>query len=517
MFLTGGLSSAADRTAHSRIMTEDMIPHMPNHELVRGQNTTPRRFQRRTSHRATVLIAQVLSDLCALAMAGVTAGFLAWLVDTTLLHVSFRAFVSNDLQQRILVWSCLSAALAAWFGMTGTYTTRRPLQEDIKHTISALFVVLMIDGFLEFASKGQFSRLWILLVWPVAAVLVPISRIVTRGVLDWIGIWRIGAAVLGNGEHYVSVEHSLMKDTYVGYYVAYHSKLATDAKSSLSAVATKLAADMRLRGAEIAIMVPNDKEMGQVGRIVDALNLNLTPYVLIPPIQRLPFSGLTIQTIYNSDAIMMTSRNGLMSPVRQAVKRLFDIVIGSVALIMLAPLFIVLSALIMFSGGSPFYGHERIGHSGRPFRCLKFRSMAKNADKLLADLIARDSEAAAQWRQNFKLKNDPRITSIGRFLRKTSLDELPQLINVLRGDMSLVGPRPVIAEELKRYYGEDAFYYRLVRPGITGLWQVSGRSRTSYERRVFLDSWYVRNWSLWTDLVILFNTVPSVILRDGAH
>jgi lipopolysaccharide/colanic/teichoic acid biosynthesis glycosyltransferase len=173
--------------------------------------------------------------------------------------------------------------------------------------------------------------------------------------------------------------------------------------------------------------------------------------------------------------------------------------------------------LIMLNGGAPIFGHVRIGRGGRPFRCLKFRTMTKDADKVLVELIARDPTLARQWELNFKLDVDPRITRVGKFLRKTSLDELPQLFNVLRGEMSLVGPRPVVADELTRYYGADVFYYRLVRPGITGLWQVNGRSQTSYERRVFLDAWYVRNWNLWTDLVILFNTVPTAILGTGAQ
>ncbi|PLP17338.1 UDP-phosphate galactose phosphotransferase, partial [Klebsiella pneumoniae] len=143
-----------------------------------------------------------------------------------------------------------------------------------------------------------------------------------------------------------------------------------------------------------------------------------------------------------------------------------------------------------------------IGKNGKPFKCLKFRSMVINSKEVLEELLQSDPQAKAEWDATFKLKDDPRVTSIGKFLRKTSLDELPQLFNVLRGEMSLVGPRPIINAELERY-SEEVDYYLLGKPGMTGLWQVSGRSDVDYETRVYLDAWYVKNWSMWNDIAIL--------------
>ena len=471
----------------------------------------------RRQNRTAVFAAQLLADALALGASIAIAGILSLWLSVQVFHTSYLAFDSADLQHRLWLWSYLAIILCCWFSMTGVYTARRPLQEDVKHTVTALLVMLMIDGFIEFASKEHFSRLWVMLVWPIAATAIPVARVAVRRLLNKFGYWHVGAAVLGSGPHYASVAHSLEVDNYVGYTVAYHTKLLPAPELPLSQLATMLAANMRLRGAETAILVPSVAEMPELDRIIDALNLSLIPYILIPPVQRLPFAGLSIQAVLNSGAILMTSRNGLMSPVRQGVKRVFDLLVASALLVCLMPLLLVIAGLVAASGGPILYGHQRIGRGNRPFGCLKFRSMAVNSQQILADLLARDPEAAKEWRQNFKLLNDPRITTVGKFLRKTSLDELPQLLNVLRGDMSLVGPRPVIAEELRLYYGENAFYYQLVRPGITGLWQVSGRSTTSYERRVFLDTCYVRNWSLWTDLSILFCTIPSVIGGDGAH
>jgi len=150
------------------------------------------------------------------------------------------------------------------------------------------------------------------------------------------------------------------------------------------------------------------------------------------------------------------------------------------------------------------------------FPCYKFRSMVLNSQEVLQQLLDSDPEARAEWERDFKLKNDPRITPVGRFIRKTSLDELPQLFNVLRGQMSLVGPRPIISEELIRY-DENVDYYLMAKPGMTGLWQVSGRNDVDYDTRVYFDSWYVKNWSLWNDIAILFKTVKVVLHRDGAY
>ncbi|HDZ2983580.1 TPA: sugar transferase, partial [Klebsiella pneumoniae] len=156
------------------------------------------------------------------------------------------------------------------------------------------------------------------------------------------------------------------------------------------------------------------------------------------------------------------------------------------------------------------------GKNGRKFKCLKFRSMVINSKEVLENLLINDNEAREEWEKTFKLKNDPRITKIGHFLRRTSLDELPQLFNVLKGEVSLVGPRPIITEELQRY-NEEVDYYLLSKPGMTGLWQVSGRSDVDYDTRVYLDSWYVKNWSMWNDIAILFKTIAVVLNRDGAY
>jgi exopolysaccharide production protein ExoY len=200
----------------------------------------------------------------------------------------------------------------------------------------------------------------------------------------------------------------------------------------------------------------------------------------------------------------------------QQVEQVGEQLIAAVLLLLLSPLLLVITALIWQRDGHPIlFGHYRVGCDGRLFRCLKFRTMALRSDELLAELLKNDAQAREEWTRDQKLRRDPRVTPIGAFLRRTSLDELPQLLNVLRGEMSLVGPRPITNSELARY-GEARWHYLSVRPGITGLWQVSGRNNTSYEERVALDRRYVeaRCWRM--DLGILAKTLKVVVRRDGA-
>ena len=198
-------------------------------------------------------------------------------------------------------------------------------------------------------------------------------------------------------------------------------------------------------------------------------------------------------------------------------KRAMDIAIAGTALLVAAPFFLVVALLVRADGGPAFYAHPRVGRGGRVFGCLKFRSMVIDSEARLEALLAAEPAARAEWEETRKLKQDPRVTRIGRLLRATSLDELPQLINVLKGEMSIVGPRPVTQAELDRYYGVAAAHYLSVRPGITGLWQVSGRSETSYDHRVALDVAYVSQPSLLADIRILLRTPVAVLSRRGAH
>lgn len=210
-------------------------------------------------------------------------------------------------------------------------------------------------------------------------------------------------------------------------------------------------------------------------------------------------------------------RQNLLNRLYQAIKRLMDLSL----IILSAPAWIIAFAVIALlirvnSRGPVIYRQRRIGKNGKPFMILKFRTMVDNADQVLEDYLKKHTEFKEEWGKNQKIKNDPRITSIGRFLRRFSLDELPQIFNVINGEMSLVGPRPIVEEEID-FYKDHFHLYKRVKPGMAGLWQISGRNDTTYEQRVELDEYYVRNWSVWIDIYILAAVIRVVLSGKGAY
>jgi undecaprenyl-phosphate galactose phosphotransferase len=228
--------------------------------------------------------------------------------------------------------------------------------------------------------------------------------------------------------------------------------------------------------------------------------------------------GTSLHHFFHEQAFALEIRNNLERPLNIFIKRCFDFIMAGLSMLFLSIPMLIISILIRVdSDGPAIFSQERVGKNGRRFRCYKFRTMYNDAEERLERLLASDEGAREEWNKFWKLKDDPRVTRIGKFLRKTSLDELPQLFNVLRGEMSLVGPRPVTQDEIDRYYKDAAVLCFTVPPGITGLWQVSGRSSTGYDYRIALDSWYVRNWNPWLDIVILFKTIRVVLKREGAY
>jgi undecaprenyl-phosphate galactose phosphotransferase len=235
---------------------------------------------------------------------------------------------------------------------------------------------------------------------------------------------------------------------------------------------------------------------------------------VIPDLVALTFSNASLDK-FGGIPVIGLGLPGILGWNRH-LKRIFDVLAVSVGLIVLSPLFLIIAVLIKLdSNGSIFFYHERIGLNGCTFGMWKFRTMMEGADQLLENFLEDSPNLKAEWDAKFKLKNDPRKTRIGRILRSWSLDELPQLYNVLKGEMSLVGPRPIVEAEIRRYR-EDISMYKKVRPGLTGLWQVSGRADVSYKSRIGFDTYYVVNWSFWLDITILFRTFWVLLKRKGA-
>jgi undecaprenyl-phosphate galactose phosphotransferase len=272
---------------------------------------------------------------------------------------------------------------------------------------------------------------------------------------------------------------------------------------------------MNSKGGNFVALVGSPEDAPCEARAMVALGRAGIPFALIPATGGLPVMRWRPRYFFSHDVLMLVHHAGRPGMVSCAVKRAMDVTAALLLLVLFAPLMLVIALLVRQDGGPALFHHQRIGAGGRFFFCAKFRSMRVDAAAVLDELLAGDPAAAAEWAATQKLRNDPRVTRIGRLLRRTSLDELPQLLNILRGEMSLVGPRPIVASEA-RFYGEHIYDYYTAKPGVTGLWQVSGRSDTSYARRVQLDVWYARNRSVWHDLRIIAKTVPVVLLRRGA-
>jgi undecaprenyl-phosphate galactose phosphotransferase len=377
--------------------------------------------------------------------------------------------------------------------------------------------------------KVNFSRLWVLTSWVLVVPAIPLTRRVIKQVALELGGWLQPTVIIGTGPNAREIAGAYDgRSNHLGYQVQAFLDPKPDAPEGVERVGE--------RDIPVVPLDPEAKELpGWLGQphVVVALELdemlgrevlieNLSFYHgdidVISPLKGLPINNTRATHFFSRDILSLRIHNNLARPWPQLIKRGFDIFAASALLLFVAPLlgFVALK-IKLFDGGSVIFAHTRVGRHGQLFQCYKFRTMVANSAEVLAELLANDPEARAEWEKDRKLKNDPRITPIGRFLRRTSLDELPQLINIVKGEMSLVGPRPVVPDELDMY-GDARIYYLQVRPGLTGLWQISGRNDVDYERRVSLDTWYVRNWTLWYDILILFRTAVIVPTRSsGAY
>lgn len=251
--------------------------------------------------------------------------------------------------------------------------------------------------------------------------------------------------------------------------------------------------------------------------LINKLQILVEKVTFVPELFGIPAANIQARGLMNEQTLILEVKNNLAQRRNRLFKRIFDIVATVCGGILILPILAIIAILIYLDSPGPIvFGHKRVGQGGKLFSCYKFRSMVPNAQEALEQYLKENPVAREEWERDFKLKDDPRVTRIGKFLRKTSLDELPQLWNVLVGDMSLVGPRPIVRDEIVKY-GDYINDFYLVPPGITGVWQVSGRSDTTYEERVLMDSWYVHNWSVWIDIVYLLKTVLAVAKSKGAY
>ena len=450
------------------------------------------------------------------ALAFVPAVFLAFAVHVATQPSPLERAIEN-LSQLGTAWHgwgslLVLVSLLGFFGGRGHYTSRVPFWTQLGDVVIGTAVALACDIFLIIAVYDRPVQTEGLLRWVLYCPFLLLFRTGVRTCLSACGLWTLRTMIIASESVVEQARAALLSDSALGYQLVGSVELA----DAVTLGDEELLEVIEERGADFVVIAVGSGRPAAERTVISALRKAKRPIALVPALEGLPVVGLRPHHFFSHDIVMLVSRNNLARPLSRALKAAFDQVVAAILLVLLAPLLLALSLMVRGDGGSAFYRHKRIGANGHAFGCIKFRTMVADADQVLQRVLASDPVAAAEWAASQKLRDDPRVTSLGRFLRRSSLDELPQLLNVLRGEMSLVGPRPIVEAEVSRY-GEDIEYYYETKPGLTGLWQVSGRSDTSYSRRVRLDVWYVRNWTLWHDIAILLKTIPAVFLQRGAQ
>jgi Undecaprenyl-phosphate galactose phosphotransferase WbaP len=468
----------------------------------------------RRSERLTGRLFLLADALCLLLAFTLATHLTDWL-RTTFMAASPGAFYDDFLPQRTLQLYLLGSGLCLWFALKGHYAARHPFATEAKHLLMGVGIAALIDGYLQFALKVQPSRIWLSTTWLFAGGFLVVARVALKHALFRLGPWRCPTVLVGSPTALEEVARFLGHDPYVGQVITRRVPVADAAGvAALERELEALVAAGACRYVLIAFDEHAVRATQDAARLVDE-RFHI-PHGIVPSLRDVSIKDMELHKFFGHDLVVLNNRRTSAIGTKLVYKRVFDLVGASLLLLFLSPLMLLVALLVRLDGGPALYGSPRIGREGKVFRALKFRSMVPNADKVLRELLARDPLLRREWEESFKLAQDPRITRVGRFIRKTSIDELPQLLNVLRGEMSLIGPRPLLLDEREQYTGRAFELYRRVTPGLTGMWQVSGRDDLEYYRRIELNNWYIKNWSPWVDLVILCKTLLVVIKGSGA-
>ncbi|HCO2510219.1 TPA: undecaprenyl-phosphate galactose phosphotransferase WbaP, partial [Escherichia coli] len=401
----------------------------------------------------------------------------------------------------ILLHWLLAVCCVGWYSIRlRHYFYRKTFWFELKEILRTLVIFAIIEIAVIAFTTWSFSRaLWVI-TWIFILLLVPFSRILTKYLLNKLGYWQRDTWIIGSGNNAIEAYKAIISEKnlglkIIGFIASEGGVRAGETINGIKVISNDI--DW-LRGedkkTQFIVAVESHQSEMRNSWLRNFMIQGFRYVSVIPTLRGMPLDSTDMSFIFSHEVMIFRVQQNLAKWSSRTLKRLFDIIASIAIIILLSPVLLYISRLVKKDGGPAIYGHERIGQDGKPFKCLKFRSMVTNSKDVLNELLQNDPEAKREWDTTFKLKNDPRITKIGAVLRRTSLDELPQLFNVLKGEMSLVGPRPIITAELERY-NEEVDYYLLSKPGMTGLWQVSGRSDVDYETRVYLDAWYVKNWS----------------------
>jgi Undecaprenyl-phosphate galactose phosphotransferase WbaP len=455
------------------------------------------------------LVCLLVSDALALTVSGVLAVLLRYMIGG-----QFEFSTYTQLVPMLFVF------IAAFF-LVGLYqnTALNPVEELrlSSITVTLVYVFLGVASFL-FKSTDLYSRGVFVVAWVFTLFAVPLMRALTRAVFAHRQWWGHPVVILGANATAQTAIEVLRRQ--VGLGLTPVGVLGSSSQSDLGGVPViggfelmeVLAKQLHVRHALIAMP---DASRDELLEVIEQASSAFPKVFVLPNLMGVASLWAVARDF--GGLLGLEVRQNLLNPSSRVLKRILDVVL----VVLSSPFTLTVGACIALaikleSRGTILYSHARVGLGGREFYALKFRSMIWNSDHLLKQHFEENQAARDEWQLTQKLKFDPRVTKVGRFLRLLSLDELPQLWNVLRGEMSLIGPRPIVKAEISKYEGAFGLYCRVL-PGLGGLWQVSGRSNTKYEERIRLDTYYVRNWSVWLDMYLIARTVTSVLKREGAY
>jgi UDP-galactose-lipid carrier transferase len=468
------------------------------------------RADARSSHLGAVLcgIAMAVSDVLSIALAGQMFGVLGiWPVSGFFERIDYAcvaAFIAD-------------ALAVSRFVTLQHYVKRMPALRELRELLGVLALACVCHIALLALHGNAVDVFRTALAWGCVAVLLPAARLVVKLLLIKLHLWQRDLYVIGSGRLALDAAAAIKREPLMGLALRAFVPVGECQLPQDAPLAPLRPLDASSLAGSVIMIALGPEHAALRNTWLRALGAaSASSIVVVADVPGVPLHGIETTYVNSHELLLLRVRNNLSRWHVRMFKRCLDLGGALSISLMLSPLLLFIAWQVRKDGGNAIYGHPRIGRHARPFNCYKFRSMVVNASAVLAELLERHPEARREWERDFKLKDDPRVTRIGAFLRRTSLDELPQLWNVIRGDMSLVGPRPIVEAELARY-ADDVSYYLMARPGMTGLWQVSGRNDADYPTRVYLDAWYVRNWSLWYDIAILFKTVRTVCKRDGAY
>ncbi|MEE9319498.1 MAG: undecaprenyl-phosphate galactose phosphotransferase WbaP [Granulosicoccus sp.] len=502
------------QSASRHSVTEEDIDRLSAIQDVHSSNRWKRKY------------ALVFSDIFAMCLATLVAIVLSESARSALLISAVNFGIPLSEATRVIMFALPVLLLVSASHVMGHYTRMKPLWGEIKDFMRIVAYTIAVTAVVLFFSKAHFSRLWLIAYWTLIFALVPSCRYLVKLLLIRNGNFFVPVVIFGTGVNALKCAKTILSDNMLGLrVVAFVNTGSIDSEARckdipwqmvLDSGYDKSVLDIKYDKPHFLFALDSGEEFEKNKPVLNTLIANSRYITLSPPLYGMPLDGAEVVNVQRCDSLLIRLQNNLAKPHSAFIKRTVDIIGSALAIIILSPFVAVLLVHIKKDGGPVFYKQKRIGRHSSTFDCWKLRSMVVNADVVLARHLESSSSARAEWERDHKLKDDPRITVVGAFIRKGSLDELPQLWNVFKGNMSLIGPRPIVVEEQTKY-GELLQYYLGNRPGITGLWQISGRNDTTYDERVDLDVWYSRNWSLWLDVVILVKTIPVVVFGSGAY